>query len=116
DLAGNAHSMDAADRITQAFEADGDPDYIISTPADTMVYRRFEPVPPPELVARRRFGPGEGLELLVIRSNFDQTAEDYAINSQSAGNEMFRYVPFCDRHVAPPKTSLQMAELHGKFD
>ena len=116
DLAGNAHSMDAADRITQAFEAAGDPDYTVSTPADTMVYRRFEPVPPPELVARRRFGPGEGLERLVIRSNFDQTAEDYAISSQSAGNEMFRYVPFCDRHVAPPKTSLQMAELHGKFD
>jgi hypothetical protein len=114
DLAGNAHSVAQADHLTQIL--DGLPDYPVSVPPTPLVYRRFEPVPAPELVARRRFGPGEGLERLVVRSNFDTSAADYAEASQQAAEQSLRFVPFCDRHVAAAKASLQLTELHGMFD
>jgi len=62
-------------------------------------YVRFEPVPSPALVLRGELTPGEGIERMVIRSNFDTPA---ATDNQ--------------RHVAPPKTSQEMAETHGMFD
>ncbi|MGZ9190302.1 MAG: hypothetical protein ACXW39_09630, partial [Nitrospira sp.] len=51
-----------------------------------------------------------------MRSNFNQSAEDYAAVSQHAAEDTLRFFPFCDRHVAPAKASLQLVELHGMFD
>ena len=78
-------------------------------PGRELTYRRFEPVNPPELVPRLEFTEGESLERLVIRSNFDQNAGDYAAAHPpyQAGNE---------RHVAAPKAALQTVETHGLLD
>ncbi|MBD0291780.1 MAG: hypothetical protein ICV74_11035, partial [Thermoleophilia bacterium] len=76
------------------------PDEPGDTHASTWVdYLRFEPVAPPDLLPLAPFGPGEALERLVVRSNFD---------TGLAGA--------CERHVVPPKTSQFLAELHGAFD
>ena len=62
-------------------------------------YRRFEPLASPTLVLREELSAGEGVERMVIRSNY---------------NTPFDKVN--ERHVVPPKTSQEMAETHGKFD
>jgi hypothetical protein len=116
DLAGNAHTLEQADLLSRHLDSTGLPDYNVLLPPKPLVYRRFEPVSPPELVPRKRFAPGEGLERLVVRSNFDQSAEQYAAASQIQSDETLRFFPFCDRHVASAKASLQLAELHGMFD
>ncbi|KAA8786728.1 hypothetical protein EC604_23145 [Paenibacillus amylolyticus] len=64
-----------------------------------LFYNRFEPVESPVVVLRKNTGPGESVHHLIIRSNFNSSAEDY--------NE---------RHIAPPKVSQMMAEQHGCFD
>lgn len=116
DLAGKSHLLHRANDLTDLLDSSGLPEYRVSLPDGGFVYRRFEPVPPPALVARSIFSPGEGLERLVVRSNVGISAEDYAAASQAATEETLRFRPFCDRHVAPPKTSLQLAEAHGMFD
>ncbi|HEU4406318.1 MAG TPA: hypothetical protein VFS43_13720 [Polyangiaceae bacterium] len=75
-----------------------------------LVYRRFEPVAPPVLVPLRPVTEGESLEHMVIRSNFDQSAGDYASSLGPA------YLGHNERHVAPPKTTQIMAETHGQLD
>jgi hypothetical protein len=84
DLAGNSLQPDVAG------------DAHVSEWAD---YLRFEPVGPPDLLPLVEFGPGEALERLVVRSNFDS-----GIASP------------CERHIVPPKTSQFIAEMHGVFD
>jgi hypothetical protein len=66
-----------------------------------VTYTRFEPVPPPVVLARRPRVPGESLHHLVIRSDRDTGAA--------------ATVP-TERHVLPPKTSQLLAEAHGLFD
>ena len=68
-----------------------------------MTYRRFEPVPSPVLVPTASRTPGEHIENLVIRSNYDISDDDPSI------------VP-CERHIAPPSTGEDMAETHGVLD
>lgn len=68
-----------------------------------VTYRRFEPVPSPVLVPTAPRTPGEHIEHLVIRSNFDIPDDDPSI------------VP-CERHIAPPSTGEDMAETHGVLD
>ncbi|MEE6185156.1 hypothetical protein [Bacillus pretiosus] len=62
-------------------------------------YRRFEPVESPVVVLRKETAPSESVHNLIIRSNFDSSADSY--------NE---------RHIAPPKVSQLLAEQHGCFD
>jgi hypothetical protein len=65
-------------------------------------YRRFEPIGTPLLVPQKQLGPqspGESLETMVIRSNYNAPMEEA-----------------CVRHLAPPKVSPDTAEVHGKFD
>lgn len=64
-----------------------------------ITYKRYEPVASPTLVLRDKLRAGEGIERMVIRSNFNKRA---LLDNQ--------------RHVAPPKTSQEMAETHGQFD
>ena len=60
---------------------------------------RYEPVPPPILMLRAAPVEGESVERMVVR-----TAVVGGLGDLTA------------RHVAPPKASQLLAELHGKFD
>jgi hypothetical protein len=66
-------------------------------------YGRLEPVTTPTLVPTAVRTPGEHLEQLVIRSNYDIPDNDPSIVPNS-------------RWVAPPSTSVQLAEAHGALD
>jgi hypothetical protein len=91
-----------------------DPPAFVSNP---VVYARFDPIHPPAVVPTDVVGEGESVERLVIRSNFDKTAAQYA-NDPTVEKALDgrQYAPTNDRHIVPPKTSLQMAETHGAFD
>jgi hypothetical protein len=96
DLAGNSLSVPEADTVIAAIGVDDAP--ILPRTLD-FTYRRYEAVNAPELVLRTVMTEGESLETLVIRSNVGVSAK--GVN---------------ERHVAPPKTSQYMAELHGMLD
>ncbi len=66
-----------------------------------VVYGRLEPVGSPVIVPCAPRTPGESLETLVIRSNFD--IPDATVTP-------------CERHLAPPATSIEMALTHGVLD
>ncbi|GGS90329.1 hypothetical protein ACFFV7_44135 [Nonomuraea spiralis] len=117
DLAGNA--------LEPAAEAPA------SALSQEITYSRWEPVPPPVIVERGPFNEGESSRCLVIRSTVtaagrDVPAWEWALERQdvpghtddppAADGLSRRYRHFDERFVAPPKTSLQMAERHGRFD
>ncbi len=83
-------------------------------------YGRYEPIAPPAVVPRELPAEGESLERLVIRSNYDQDAKDYAQDPQvsaiTASKPYQKYRPANERFLAAPKTSQLMAEQHGMFD
>ncbi|MER6508283.1 hypothetical protein ABT158_15790 [Nonomuraea sp. NPDC001636] len=96
-----------------------------------ITYSRWEPVPPPVIVERKPFNEGESSQCMVIRSTVtaagrDVPAWEWALDRQdvpghtdhppAADGLSRRYVYYDERFVAPPKTSLQMAERHGRFD
>ena len=110
DLAGNSLAPDdpSLDELEQASDAVG--------------YWRMEPVDPPVLVHRERVSEGESLERMVIRSNFNMTADEYLQTEKfvAATEEPqsidFKYTAENERHVVPPKSSQQQCETHGLFD
>ncbi len=67
------------------------------------VYGRAEPVASPVVVPCAPRTPGESLEQIVIRSNYDIPDSSPLI------------VP-SERHLAPPASSEEMAEAHGALD
>src|SRR6266849_3790218 len=83
------------------------------------LFTRFDPVVPPALILRDHVSSGESVERMVIHSNYDKKVEDYiaqpGVTSALAGKD-YQYHKENERHIAPPKTSQQMAELHSKFD
>lgn len=92
DLAGNSLPLDEAGE-DQATEP--------------ITFFRAEPVPPPVVIPRVSLekAPGESVRGLVIRSQNDTPEKDkIPANSDS------------HRHLAPPRTSQQLAEWHGMFD
>jgi hypothetical protein len=96
DLAGNGLTADAPDIP---------PLNAPSTPQG-FPYLRYEPVASPALMVRRvPDGPGETLEHLIIRTrNTDASLDTPATPDVD------------DRHIAPPRTSVRMAEWHGMLD
>lgn len=72
-------------------------------------FLRLEPAQAPAVVTRTPYKPGESVERIVIRSNFDKTVVDYR-QAHTLSD------PDPERHVLAPRTSQQMAEYHGKFD
>jgi hypothetical protein len=64
-----------------------------------LVYRRFEPVPPPPLIPVEAFTTGESAYHLVVRSDVDTTPDAPSL-----------------RHILPPRTAQNVAEIHGGFD
>ncbi len=91
DLAGNSVGL----------RPDAPPASLLATPA--VPYLRFEPVASPFLAFRAPRTPGEHLELLVVRSNYDVADTDPSIAP-------------CERHVAPPPVAEELAEAHGRLD
>jgi hypothetical protein len=87
DLAGNSLPFDES------------ASFAFTTPETT--YGRLEPVASPVIVPCAPRTPGESLETLVIRSNYD-TPDDQAAP--------------CERHLAPPATSVDLALTHGALD
>lgn len=96
DLAGNGHAYNVdATTLSGAWIS------------PVVTYQRHEPVANPVLLLRAPLTPGESLERMVVRSKVGSTTivdEDTVFNAEN------------ERHVAPPKTSQMMAELHGAFD
>ncbi|QEU96195.1 hypothetical protein [Streptomyces kanamyceticus] len=109
-------------------------DHTASTPdavhSDAITYGRWEPVPQPVVLPLLPFNEGESTERLVIRSTVTDdgravSTDEYALRhndvpDHKAHSEVDdldrRYKPIAERHIAPPKTALQMAEEHGVFD
>jgi hypothetical protein len=73
----------------------------VVTPAQPFL--RYEPIPAPVLVLRRKVVEGESVEHIVIRSG-----------SASHANNLF--FSQNDRHVAPPTTTLDLVLMHGMLD
>ncbi|MER7766886.1 hypothetical protein [Kitasatospora sp. NPDC096140] len=77
--------------------------------SDDLVYRRFEPLPPPELVPTRAFDDGDGQDRMVIRSDRGVSVADYAAHHGYRAYDL--------RHLLPPKCSLALAlQYDGAFD
>ena len=121
DLAGNGLTTDDATALLEVLPLLKLTPPVLPAPGDGLTYRRFEPVISPTLVPRERFGEGESLERLVIRSRTGVGAAQEAIDLTAAvaaarPDASARYGPTAERHVLPPKTSQQSAEAHGLFD
>lgn len=75
----------------------------VSVSPQPVAYLRYEPVAAPVVVLRAALSPtttpGESVERIVIRSNFNTPA---AVPSE--------------HHLAPAKVSQEMVEVHGMFD
>ena len=116
DLAGNDMQHSAAT----------DNPRVHATPQQT--FSRYEPVSPPNVQLRRPVTEGESVEHLVIRSDPYASppvhAADWAAKNTVASTDagaagstgMNPYYATSERHISPPKTSVQMAEWHGSFD
>lgn len=121
DLAGNSLSIEEATALLDVLRLLNQPRPILPGEQVQFAYQRFEPVVSPVLVPRERFGEGESLERLVIRSRTGVSASDYA---RSLTQEVLaarpgsgaHYRPTSERHLAPPKTSQWMVETHGLLD
>jgi hypothetical protein len=109
---GSSYSMRAVcvDLAGRALAAPADS----SPKTDAVTYRRFEPVGPPAALALRPFWPGESLEHIVLRSDWNNDSATY--DQQEMGATAPDAVAHRTRHLFAPKTSQQMAELHGKLD
>jgi hypothetical protein len=103
DLAGN--SLALGDPLADALAA------IFATPGDGagFAYLRYEPVAAPVIVLRDPAGvssPGSAIDRLVIRTFNDAPAKDLD-PADLTGSE---------RHIAPPRISIELAERLGMFD
>ncbi|MCL3862338.1 hypothetical protein [Actinotalea sp. K2] len=72
---------------------------VVTTPRP---FLRWDPVPPPSLVARAPLTTGEQLSRIVVRSGLDTGSPDAVATSE--------------RHVVPAKATQTDAELAGRFD
>lgn len=85
-------------------------------------FLRWDPVPSPALVPRRRFTEGESLRVLVVRSGVTQDPATLAITVTEPSvyaasvDAAHGYAADTERHLTAPKTSQIQAELHGEFD
>jgi hypothetical protein len=97
DLAGNSRGLGDF----------SDDDFQHTTPEKP--YLRFEPVASPSLVYRTKNKPGESIENVIIRSNYDTTSDEY-----DKKNSLKEYP--AERHIVAPRTSEALVEMHGKLD
>ncbi|MRX42136.1 hypothetical protein [Agromyces kandeliae] len=108
----SAHSI-PADQLDDAHERELDGPYL-----------RWEPVPSPAVIPLTEFTEGESLMRMVIRSTLGETVSDYIAlqrvrdlpGHEPSGRIGIVYREENERHLAPPITSVQLAETHGRFD
>lgn len=103
DLAGNSLGLNdpLSDLLASAFS--------LPNGEGTFPYLRFEPVAAPGIVLRDEkgvTGPGSSVDRLVIRSYNSDPSLDGIAADLTAG----------DRHIAPPRGSVEQGERHGIFD
>jgi hypothetical protein len=103
DLAGN--SMQLGEPLAEALAA------VMALPRDPdgFTYMRYEPVAAPLVVIRDELAvtsPGSAVDRLVIRTFNAHPSQDDVPAILTAG----------DRHILPPRTSVEMAERLGMFD
>lgn len=101
DLAGNSVPLD--------FQSESP----LETIRSNIKYMRYEPLASPIVLVGNELKDGEFLERLVIRSNFDQSSNEYENNNQLNGKKLNE---FSQRYLLPPKNSQLIAETHGKFE
>lgn len=97
----------------------------IGTVTKLKPFLRWDPVLAPAVVPTKKYTEGESVRVVVIRSGVTQDADtlavtvtepaEYAANANAAVAGL-AYADTSSRHLAPPKTSQVMAELHGRFD
>jgi len=110
-----ARAVDIAGNVIPLRSESGD----TSHSSNPVVFGRFEPVLPPAIILRTRLTEGESTERMVIRSNFDLSAEEYSNDAnvqQAISSYGHVYLPDNQRHIAPAKTAQFTAEMHGEFD
>ncbi len=103
DLAGNGLKVDdpLADLLAGSFALPLDP--------GGFTYLRYEPVAAPLVVLRDPAGvttPGSAVDRLVIRTFNADPSQDTVLADTSAA----------DRHILPPRTTVEMGERLGMFD
>lgn len=104
DLAGNSLKVD--DKLTDALATT----FALPANAEGFTYLRFEPVGAPLLILRDEkavIESGSALDRIVIRTFNDEIAKDSAAADTTTA---------ADRHVVPPRTSVEMGERLGMFD
>ncbi|MCZ0990405.1 hypothetical protein [Streptomyces diastatochromogenes] len=69
----------------------------------TLRYCRYEPIPAPILVPRKRMTEGESPTLLIVRTD-------------NANPSAPTLGPPSERHLLPPKAAVQLLERHGVLD
>lgn len=87
--------------------------------SEPVTYARHEPVGAPAVVPREDISkaPGETVDTIVLRSlNQAGTAGQPTDASAAQAADRTRTTAVAARHIAPPRTSVQMAELHGMLD
>ncbi len=110
-----ARAVDIAGNAIPLRPASGD----MAHASNPVRFGRFEPVLPPAILLRTRLTEGESAERMVIRSNYDMTAQEYGSNpdvQQAISAYGHAYLPNNQRHFAPAKTAQITAEMHGEFD
>lgn len=103
DLAGNSLALNdpLADLLANIFALPRDP--------EGFAYLRFEPVPAPLVVIRDSKAvtdPGSAVERLVIRTFNNSIEKDHELADTTAA----------DRHIIPPRASIEVGEHLGIFD
>lgn len=103
DLAGNALELDdeVTDLLTGRFALPQDP--------EGFAYLRFEPVPAPLVILRDPSAvtePGSAIHRIVLRT-YNSSADLDAAPADTS---------LADRHIVPPRTSVELGELMGMFD
>ena len=108
DLAGNGPTLAEADALLADFETAGTSAPVLPVQRRVFAFERFDPLRAPALALRRTVTEGESIAHVVIRSDHAQSAAAFAAATG--------YEADADRHLAPAKSSLQDAELLGRFD
>ncbi len=99
DLAGNSVEFDPGSTSADP-GGTGDTN---TTVTRALIHQRFDSVSPPDVVLSEPTKPAETPEVLVVRTFMPP--DDFGLVTQNSS-----------RHVAPPKTSVQMAETGGGLD
>jgi hypothetical protein len=79
-----------------------------------ITYLRYEPVPAPALVPTGPNSPGESVQTMVVRHR--STYMPAAFPADAMLDETAIFNPTNDRWIAPPKSTVGMAEAHSRFD